>query len=185
VFDEKTFPYKDHAGKSEISSGNAQVPTPIAPTLSVIHSPHIDNSLYDNDTHFFTHDSSITPSTLSSAPSTNLPLRLSGLSSHTTHSEPPSIPVVANPTNTHPMVTRAKVGVHKPKMYHVAVTSLPLIPTSLKEAIASPVWLQAMREEYDALLSNKTWTLTPLPPGAPLVGCKWIYKRKLNADNSL
>jgi len=185
VFDEKTFPYKDHAGKFVVSSGNAQVPTPIAPTLSVIHSPHTDNILSDNGTHSVTHASFITPSILSSAPSTNLPLRASGLSPHTTHSEPPSIPVVAHPTNTHAMVTRAKVGVHKPKVYHDAVTSLPLIPTSLKEVIASLVWLQAMREEYDALLSNKTWTLTPLPLGAPLVGCKWIFKTKLNADGSL
>jgi len=70
-------------------------------------------------------------------------------------------------------------------VYHALVTSLPFIPTSLKEVIASPVWIQAMREEYDALLSNKTWTLTPLPPGAPLVGCKWIFKTKLTADVSL
>jgi len=70
-------------------------------------------------------------------------------------------------------------------VYHASVASLPLIPTSLKEAIASPVWLQAMREEYDALFSNKTWTLSPLPPEAPLVGCKWIFKTKLTTDGSL
>ena len=128
--------------------------------------------LSDNDTHYVTHASSITPSILSSAPSTNLPLGPSELSPNTIHFEPPFIPVVAHPTNTHPMVTHAKVGVHKPKVYHALVSSLPLIPTSLKEVIASSIWLQAMREEYDALLSNNTWTLTPLPPGAPLVGCK-------------
>jgi len=70
------------------------------------------------------------------------------------------------------MVTCAKVGVHKPKVYHASVASFPLIPNSIKEAITSPVWFEAMREEYDALLSNKTWTLTPLPPEAPLVACK-------------
>ena len=167
-----------------VSSCNAQVPTVIAPTLYVIHSPYTDNILSDNDTHFFAHASSITPSILSSVPSTNLPLGPSELSPQTTHFEPPSIPV-AHPTNTHPMVTRAKVGVHKPKVYHTSITSLPFVPTSLKEAITSPIWIQAMREEYDALLSNKTWTLTLLPPGAPLVGCKWIFKTKLIDDGSL
>ena len=64
VFDEKSFPYKDHAGKFVVSSRNAQVPTVIAPTLSVIHSPHTDNILSHNDTHSVAHASSITPSTL-------------------------------------------------------------------------------------------------------------------------
>ena len=48
VFNEKYFPYKDHAGKFVVSSGNAQVHTNIAPTLTAIHSPHTDNILSDN-----------------------------------------------------------------------------------------------------------------------------------------
>ena len=46
-------------------------------------------------------------------------------------------------------------------------------------------WLQAMHDEYNALLRNKTWTLTSLPPGAKPVGCKWLFKNKYNVDGSL
>ena len=109
VFNEKSFPYKDHAGKFVVSSGNAQVHTNIAPSLTIIHSPNTDNILSINDTPFVTHASSTTPSRLSSAPSTNLPLGPSESSPSTTP-DPSSIPVVFHPTHTHPMVTRAKVG---------------------------------------------------------------------------
>ena len=87
------------------------------------------------------------------------------------------------PINSHPMVTRAKVGIFKPKTYN-AMVSIPTTPTFVKEAISSPMWFQAMNDEYHALLSNKTWTLTTLPSGASLVGCKWIFKTKLHADGT-
>jgi len=83
------------------------------------------------------------------------------------------------------MITRAKVGDFKPKAYHTSLDVIPSLPISVKDVVASPIWFTAMTEEYNALLSNKTWTLTSLPSQAPLVGCKWIYKTKLNADGSL
>jgi len=48
-----------------------------------------------------------------------------------------------------------------------------------------PEWLNAIRLKYDALLQNNTWTLTHLPPGANLVGCKWVFKCKYNANGTL
>ena len=59
------------------------------------------------------------------------------------------------PTNFHPMITRAKVGTIKPKIYTI-VSTIPSLPSSVKEAIASPVWSQAMTDEYLTLLKNKT-----------------------------
>ena len=47
-----------------------------------------------------------------------------------------------------------------------------------------PSWLQAMHDEYAALLNSHTWTLTSLPSGAKVVGCKWLFKNKYNADGS-
>ena len=29
---------------------------------------------------------------------------------------------------------------------------------------------------------NHTWELVDLPPGAKIIGCKWIFKRKLKQD---
>ena len=112
---------------------------------------------------------------------------LSNLPSPQNH---PTLPILSNPpiitpTNTHPMITCAKVDTFKPKAYHTSLSSIPSTPTSVKDVVSSPIWFTAMNEEYNALLSNKTWTLTFLPLGAPLVGCKWIYKTKLNVDGSL
>nr|KYP45709.1 Retrovirus-related Pol polyprotein from transposon TNT 1-94 [Cajanus cajan] len=42
-----------------------------------------------------------------------------------------------------------------------------------------------MQAELEALKMNHTWTLTPLPPNKQVVGCRWIYKIKYNADGSI
>lgn len=42
-----------------------------------------------------------------------------------------------------------------------------------------------MQVEYDALLCNKTWRLVPRPPAGNIVGCKWVYRVKRLADDSL
>ena len=42
-----------------------------------------------------------------------------------------------------------------------------------------------MDKEIQALEKNHTWELTPLPPGKTPIGCKWIYKVKLNPDGTV
>ncbi|KAG6401262.1 hypothetical protein SASPL_138113 [Salvia splendens] len=37
-----------------------------------------------------------------------------------------------------------------------------------------------MLNEFNALLKNKTWILTALPPGKNLIGCTWIFKLKFH-----
>lgn len=54
------------------------------------------------------------------------------------------------------MLTRAKIGYAKPKALFSQIE-----PTSVKQALFNPHWLQAMKLEYEALLRNQTWTLTP------------------------
>ena len=34
-------------------------------------------------------------------------------------------------------------------------------------------------------MSNNTWELADLPPGSKPIGCKWIFKKKLNPDGSI
>lgn len=60
-------------------------------------------------------------------------------------------------TNAHPMLTRSKLGVFKPKF--LAHTE----QENLEEALTHPVWLAAMKDENNALLKNKTWKLVTLP----------------------
>ncbi|RVW74496.1 Retrovirus-related Pol polyprotein from transposon RE1 [Vitis vinifera] len=52
------------------------------------------------------------------------------------------------------------------------------VPTSFEEAMKDPRWVQAMKEEMEALLKNKTWILVNLPKGQKTVGCKWVFSIK-------
>jgi hypothetical protein len=41
------------------------------------------------------------------------------------------------------------------------------------------------RVRYLALLQNQTWTLVPSHPSQNLIGCKWVFRVKHNADGSV
>lgn len=58
-------------------------------------------------------------------------------------------------------------------------------PTNPKHALAIPHWQQAMQSEYDALISNGTWTIVDLPPGRQAIGCKWVFRVKENPDRTI
>jgi len=61
-------------------------------------------------------------------------------------------------------------------------------PLTYKEAVSSPdapFWKEAINNELESILSNHTWELVDLPPGAKPIGCKWIFKRKLKPDGSI
>ena len=51
--------------------------------------------------------------------------------------------------------------------------------------IISEKWLEAMKSEIDSMHSNQIWTLIDPPEGIVPIGCKWIYKRKINADGNV
>ena len=42
-----------------------------------------------------------------------------------------------------------------------------------------------MKEEMDSLEKNKTWDLVELPESRKVVGCKWVYKLKKGADDTV
>ncbi|KAK6142001.1 hypothetical protein DH2020_016217 [Rehmannia glutinosa] len=42
-----------------------------------------------------------------------------------------------------------------------------------------------MDQELTALEKNHTWELTTLPPGKKSIGCKWVYKIKMNPDGTV
>lgn len=103
-------------------------------------------------------------------------------SSSSNESSPPA-PALHTPppvTNTHHMLTRAKTGHLKPRVF---LTHME--PTSVKSAMAIPQWVSAMKDEYETLTRNGTWTLTELPPNRKAIGCKWVYRIKENADGTI
>lgn len=42
-----------------------------------------------------------------------------------------------------------------------------------------------MNKEIEALISNQTWSLVPLPKGKKPIGSKWVYKVKLKANGEV
>ena len=54
------------------------------------------------------------------------------------------------------MVTRANIGVFKPKLYNISIIVHSYEPSSVKDTLASPSWLQAMNNEYSNLILNQT-----------------------------
>jgi histone deacetylase 1/2 len=82
------------------------------------------------------------------------------------------------------MATRPKHGIVQPRL-HPTLLLTELEPTSYKTALKDPKWLAAMKDEYNALLNNNTWTLTPLPSDRKVIGCKWVFRIKQNPDGSI
>lgn len=45
--------------------------------------------------------------------------------------------------------------------------------------------MKAMNEEMVVLKKNATWDPVPFPEGRKLIGCKWVFKKKLGLDGSV
>ena len=45
-------------------------------------------------------------------------------------------------------------------------------------------WKQAMKDEMQSLIENKTWELSTLPDGKKVLHNKWVYKVKEELDGS-
>lgn len=61
-------------------------------------------------------------------------------------------------------------------------------PITLEEALSSPdsdLWKEAINDEIESLMANRTWKLVDLPPGCKSIGCKWILRKKLKPDGTV
>ena len=66
---------------------------------------------------------------------------------------PTSVPhIPSSSTNTHPMHTRSKNGIFKPKTFHTSITDyIQTEPSTYLTASKFPQWCTAMHEKYSAL----------------------------------
>lgn len=95
----------------------------------------------------------------------------------------------------HPMTTRAKDGIFKPKhradLAHTNSHGLfsalfaSKDPKGFQNASKHPHWMTAMHQEMDALHRNNTWTLVPRPERQNVVGCRWLFRTKYHVDGSI
>ena len=44
---------------------------------------------------------------------------------------------------------------------------------------------EAVNDEMDSILSNNTWVLVDLPTSSKPIGCKWVFRRKYNTNESI
>lgn len=86
--------------------------------------------------------------------------------------------------------SRLQSGIRKPKVFTdgcVPFGNLATVrePTNLQDALNSKQWKAAMDSEYFALMKNKTWHLVPPHQGKNVIDCKWVYKIKKKADDTI
>ena len=58
-------------------------------------------------------------------------------------------------------------------------------PSSFQEVVQEPTWVDAMVEAYDSIVINSAWEIIPRPVDKSVVGLRWIYKVKQDADGVL
>ena len=61
-------------------------------------------------------------------------------------------------------------------------------PESYDEVLKSSecdLWLKAMNSEMDSMSENKVWTLSDAPEGVKPIGCKWVFKKKIDMEGKV
>ena len=96
-----------------------------------------------------------------------------------------SQPLIAPVCSIHPIQTRAKSGVLKPRTYLSTICSFAPVPLTISEALPNPHWKAGMELEFQALLKTKTWDLIPPFLRQTIVQCKWVFRTKYHADGTL
>ncbi|GAA0183802.1 hypothetical protein LIER_31152 [Lithospermum erythrorhizon] len=89
----------------------------------------------------------------------------------------PSVPNSPLPSDPHPLplgspISRSSAG-SPPKM-HVLQS----------DANRCPLWHAAIQDEIDAMMRTNTLSLVPQLPSMHVIGCRWIYKLKKDAQDT-
>ena len=129
------------------------------------------------------------------------PVAEESVTPNTTSSVPEEIPVnepsgeesasADVPSNQTPNLRSSTRNRRKPDLYSHNLTLLSTEqsdPTSVDEVNSSPdkhKWRRAIEKEMASLQSNEVWELVELPPNRRIIGSKWVFKRKVDADGEV
>lgn len=69
--------------------------------------------------------------------------------------------------------------------YVPILNTIVIDPSCYEESCSNHVWMQAIKEEIDAIERNDTWELCEFPKVKNMVGSKWVYKTKCKSDGSI
>ena len=61
-------------------------------------------------------------------------------------------------------------------------------PTTYEESLNSSEsyqWLNAMKSEMDSMYTHQVWTLVDPPERIKPIGCKWIFKKKMDMEGNV
>eukprot|EP00261_Vitis_vinifera_P039164 XP_019080407.1 PREDICTED: uncharacterized protein LOC109123862 [Vitis vinifera] len=177
----------EFAGQNQVHVGNGtasppvlsptMLPTPTSPISSARPISEMDNIVSTHPHAPNSADTTLTPAQVVSNPvATPVQHVVSSIADASV-----TRTIAKDADNTHPMITRAKSGIVKPKIFIAAIRE----PSSVSAALQQDEWKKAMVAEYDALQRNNTWSLVPLPAGRQAIGCKWVYKTKENPDGTV
>ena len=176
AFDKSQFPY------ARLFSSHPLLPLTSSPTTQAFH-PFPPDFLASSP---LSPSVSVPPSPLPHPPSLDTPLPSPSFTYDTNlvpllpvpFASPKPSPVslaLAPIRSYHPMQTRAKSGIFKPRVLIAAPSPRHQEPSSVFEALSLPHWHRAMGLEYNALLRNNTWDLAPSHPMQTTVHNKWIF----------
>uniref|UniRef100_A0A803NRU8 Integrase catalytic domain-containing protein n=1 Tax=Cannabis sativa TaxID=3483 RepID=A0A803NRU8_CANSA len=172
IFDESNFSYASISTDASESVSESHIPS----AIPLNHLPYTVESLFSLPSASVTNRVTDAAVVASSGMYLQVPLKTIVPSQNLSLQHPTPSP----PINNHSMKTRAKSGIYKPKALLVSQE-----PSNVKAALKEEKWCNAMSEEMVALKKNGTWTYVPLPSGRTPIGCKWVYKEKLNADGNV
>ena len=103
------------------------------------------------------------------------------------HSSNPTQPSQPVTQPSHPMITRAKNGIFKPKQFlNMSFLCETLLEsTTIADALSHPKWKQAMNSKFQALIKNDTWDIVPYIANMNVVTNKWVFRVKYKSDGSV
>lgn len=168
VFHESNFPFSEVSPPSPPTvSSDSSPPLPLSASLAPIYRPPL------------THD---TPTSSSPSPQTQSMVTESG----DIITIPVPVTAETAPVNSHPMTTRAKNNIHKPNSkYGFTAQKIEVVPRTVAQALLDERWRRAMGVEIDNQIREGTWDLVPPNAAYNVLGCKWVFTIKYNADGSV
>ena len=67
-------------------------------------------------------------------------------------------------TPTHHMINLSKTNSLKLKQLHTVGQTTSYLRRTFRQAQQFPQWYESMRNEFDAIVQNRTWELVPCDP---------------------